>query len=151
MNNSKLKTMQIIHLAFCMGIALFLSVTLLISKDQLIFNANPATTSPFNPIFPVIGLAMLSLGLFGFKKAISAMDPSIDVDFKITRYQTAFIIKMAFLEGSALLNIVVFFITHNLFFLIFALISLVTLIMSRPTKEKVIESLNLQYPDTENL
>ncbi|WP_316802453.1 hypothetical protein [Pedobacter nototheniae] len=151
MNQSKLKIMQIMHLAFCMAVMLFLLLAVFITKDQLFFNANPATTSPFNPIFPIMGLASLSFALIGFKKAMSAMDATINTDSKLTRYQTAFIIKMAFLEAGALLNITVFFITHNLFFLVFALISLVGLIISRPTKEKIIESLNIQYPDTENL
>lgn len=149
--NSKLKTLQIIHLALCSGVFLFAMVTILLNKDRMIFDAKFETTFPFNPIFPIMGLATLAGSIFLKKMLISKINPSDFLDSKIAQYQSAFIVGSALLEGGALLNIVGFLITTNAFFLIFAGISLFFLIRSRPTKDKVISDLQLQYPETEAL
>ncbi|TDG37338.1 hypothetical protein EZJ43_04255 [Pedobacter changchengzhani] len=149
--NSKLKTLQIIHLALSTGVFLFAAVTILISKDELIFDANFETTSPFNPIFPIIALAGVFASMVIFRKSLVKIDRTLSLDSKILQYQTAFIVSAALLEGGALLNIVGCMLTKNAFFLIFAGICLFFLIRSRPTKDKLIRELELQYPETEEL
>jgi len=149
--NSKLKTLQIIHLALCSGVFLFAMVTILLNKDRMIFDAKFENTAPFNPIFPIIGLITLGISIFLKNQFIAKISSSDGLDSKITQYQSAFIVSSALLEGGALLNIVGFLITTNAFFLIFAGISLFFLIRSRPTKDKVISDLQLQYPETEAL
>ncbi|GGI29034.1 hypothetical protein [Pedobacter mendelii] len=149
--NAKLKTLQIIHFALCGGVFLFALVTIFLNREMMFFDANPATTAAFNPIFPVVGLVTLSAGIFFFKNVISKIDTSDDVDSKISQYQTAFIISAAMLEGAALFNIVGLFLTHNTFFLLFAAVNFIFLVLKRPTKDKLISALQLQYPDTEAL
>ena len=149
--SSKLKTLQIIHLALCAGVFLFAVVTILISRDQLIFVASFETTLPFNPIFPIIGLSTAFLGMTLFKNMVSKIDKTMSLDSKIMQYQSAFIVSAALLEGGALLNIVGCMITRNAFFLIFAGLSLFFLVRMRPTKDKLVRDLQLQYPETEEL
>lgn len=149
--NPKLKTLQIIHLALCSGVFLFALVTILLNKDSMIFDSKFENTLPFNPIFPIIGLATLAGSIFLKNMLIKKINSSDSLDYKITQYQSAFIVGSALLEGGALLNIVGFLITTNAFFLIFAGISLFFLIRSRPTKDKVISDLQLPYPETEAL
>ena len=149
--NSKLKQLQVIHLALCFGVFLFAAVTSFINKDQFYFDANPANTAPFNPIFPIVGLITISVSIIAYKNLISKIDKMTSVDVKINQYQTAFIVSAALLEGGALFNLVGTFISHNAFFLIFAAANLIFLIRNRPTKDKLISTLQLQYPDTETL
>jgi len=149
--NSKLKQLQVIHLALCFGVFLFAAVTSFINKDKFYFDANPANTAPFNPIFPIVGLITISVSIIAYKNLISKIDKTTSVDVKINQYQTAFIMSAALLEGGALFNLVGAFISHNAFFLIFAAANLIFLIRNRPTKDKVISTLQLQYPDTETL
>lgn len=149
--NSKLKQLQVIHLALCFGVFLFAAVTSFINKDQFYFDANPANTAPFNPIFPIVGLITISVSIIAYKNLISKIDKTASVDVKINQYQTAFIVSAALLEGGALFNLVGTFISHNAFFLIFAAANLIFLIRNRPTKDKLISTLQLQYPDTETL
>lgn len=149
--NSKLKQLQVIHLALCFGVFLFATVTSFINKDQFYFDANPANTAPFNPIFPIVGLITISVSIIAYKNLISKIDKTASVDVKINQYQTAFIVSAALLEGGALFNLVGTFISHNAFFLIFAAANLIFLIRNRPTKDKLISTLQLQYPDTETL
>jgi hypothetical protein len=147
----KLKPAQIIHICFCIAIVMFATVTLLINKDALFFDASLTNTSPFNPVFPIISILGIVAGIFMFKKKIGAITPEQSFDEKFMQYQTAFLIKCAFCEAGALLNLVGCFQTHNLFFMLFAAASFIALLLSRPTKDKVIEDLQLQYPDTESL
>lgn len=149
--NTKFKTLQIIHLALCSGVFFFAIITILISKDQLIFDANFENTSPFNPIFPIIGLVTVFISMYMFKNLISKIDSTGSLDSKITQYQSAFIVGAALLEGGALINIVGCMVTGNAFFLIFAGISFFFLVRSRPTKDKLVRDLNLQYPQTDEL
>lgn len=151
MNPARLKIIQTIHFAFCSGIILFSIVIISLSKENLFFDVNPATSAPFNPIFPVLSIVLAVFGLFLFKKNTSAIDPQKDFNSKIVTYQTSFLILCAFLEAGALMNIIACFITHNTFFLIFGGICLMLLILNRPTKDKLISILQLQYPDTELL
>lgn len=149
--NTKLKTLQIIHLALCSGVFLFTLVTIFLNRELIFFDANPQTTAPFNPIFPIMGLITISGSIFFYRNLISKIDKSAPADTKINMYQSAFIISAALLEGGALFNIVGFFITQNTFFLIFGLANFAFLVLKRPTKDKLISALQLQYPDTESL
>ncbi|MDQ0636812.1 F0F1-type ATP synthase membrane subunit c/vacuolar-type H+-ATPase subunit K [Pedobacter sp. W3I1] len=149
--NTKLKTLQIIHLALCSGVFLFALVTIFLNRDMMFFDANPKTTSPFNPIFPIMGLITISASIFFYRNLIAKIDKAAPADVKINMYQSAFIITSALLEGGALFNVVGFFITHNSFFLIFGAANFIFLILKRPTRDKLISALQLQYPDTEAL
>jgi hypothetical protein len=149
--NTKLKTLQIIHLALCSGVFLFALVTIFLNREMMFFDANPKTTAPFNPIFPIMGLITISGSIFFYRNLITKIDKSATADTKINMYQSAFIISSALLEGGALFNIVGFSMTHNSFFLIFGLANFVFLVLKRPTKDKLISALQLQYPDTEAL
>jgi F0F1-type ATP synthase membrane subunit c/vacuolar-type H+-ATPase subunit K len=149
--NPKLKQLQVIHLALCTGIFIFAAVTSFINREKFYFDANPANTAPFNPIFPIVGLISISVSMIAFRNLISKIDKTAPLDSKITQYQTAFIMSAALLEGGALFNLVGSFISHNAFFLIFAAANLIFLIRNRPTKDKLISTLQLQHQDTEIL
>jgi hypothetical protein len=149
--NTKLKTLQIIHLALCSGVLLFALVTIFLNREIMFFDANPATTAPFNPIFPIMGLITISASIFFFKNLIAKIDKTETAETKINLYQSEFIISAALLEGGALFNVVGFFITHNSFFLLFAAANFIFLALKHPTKDKLISALQLQYPDTEAL
>lgn len=147
----KLKPIQTIHLAFCIGILMFATVTLIINKESLYFNASFEDTAPFNPIFPLIAVISVFAGSFLYVKQIAKLAFDSTFDQKITGYQTALLIKFAFCEAGALLNIIGFFVTNNVLFMCFAAFSFVALAIARPNKDKAIKDLQLQYPDTERL
>lgn len=149
--NTKLKTLQIIHIALCAGILLFMLVSILLNREHMIFDASLENTAPFNPIFPIFGLLAALISIIIFKKLVLKIDNTLNLDSKIMQYQSAFIVSAALLEGGALLNIVGCIITSNAFFLIFAGINLFFLIRNRPTKDKLIRDMQLQYPETERL
>ena len=151
LNLMKLKPVQTIHLLFCVSIFLFGSIVLFVNKSVLFFDASLTSTAPFNPIFPAVAILGIAIGAIMFKKKLANITPEQSLDSKLTHYQIAFLIRCAFFEAGALLNIVGCLKTHNLFFILFAAASFMALLLTRPTKNKVIAALQLQYPDTESL
>jgi len=140
-----------IHLALCAGVFFFSLITIFLNRELIFFDANPQTTKPYNPIAPIVGLITLSGSIFFFKNLLAKINKSESAEMKINQYQSAFIISAALLEGGALFNTVVFFLTQNSFFLLFAGANFLFLIFRHPTKDKLISALQLQYPDTEAL
>ncbi|WP_316790126.1 hypothetical protein [Pedobacter frigoris] len=151
MNDSKIKTLQIIHIAFCIAVFNFGLVTFFLVKDSMYLNLKLEQPTPFFPLFPVIAVLAVFIASFLFKKQLSKLTDSPSVDEKITKYQTAFLIRSAILEGAALMNTVAFLTTSNSAFLLATAIPFLFLLISRPAKQQIIDELNLSYPDTEKL
>ncbi|RZK68805.1 MAG: hypothetical protein EOO85_23545 [Pedobacter sp.] len=151
MTPSKLKTMQVIHTAFCTAITGFAIVALIMRKDRIHFTVSIDASDPYFPLFPILALISLAVGFYMFNKNISSIDHVSSGDEKITAYQSAFIVRCAFIEAPALLNIIAFLMSGNAVYLVIAAIILIVFIMTRPNKQKVIDALNLQFPDTEKL
>jgi len=59
--------------------------------------------------------------------------------------------RTALFELPALLNIVGFLVSANFVFLIVGVVFFMLLVSARPSKQAIIEALNLNYPDTEKL
>lgn len=150
MNSSKLKAMQTIHLAFCLAIVLMAATSYLTVKDRLYLDADLNQNDIFFPLFPLIGLVSIALGQFLFKKQLSNLQ-ELPADDKINKYQVAFLMRTALFELPALLNIVGFLVSGNIVFLIAGVVFFMLLVSARPSKQAIIEVLNLNYPDTEKL
>lgn len=151
MNKSKLKVMQVIHTAFCAAIGGFAVVALIMRKDQMHLDLSFEKNDPYFPLFPILAVIMVAVGFYMFNRQIRSIDPLISGDEKIAAYQTAFIVRCAFIEAPALLNTIAFLTFGNTVYLIVLAAVLVVFIRTRPTKEHVIDTTNLQFPDTEKL
>jgi len=151
MNASKLKIMQVIHTAFCAAITGFSIVALIMRKERIHLDISFSGNDPYFPLFPILAVISVAVGFFMFSKQIRSLDPMLTGDDKIAAYQTAFIVRCAFIEAPALLNVVAFLIYGNLVYLIVMAVVLVVFILTRPTKQHVIDRTGLQFPDTEKL
>lgn len=151
MNASKLKTLQIIHIAFCIAVFNFALIAFFLVKDSVYLNLKLEQPTPLFPQFPIIAVLAVFTASFLFKKQLSSLTDAPSLDEKITKFQTAFLIRSAILEGAALMNTVAFLMTSNSAFLLATAIPFLFLLISRPTKQQIIAELNLSYPDTEKL
>jgi hypothetical protein len=151
MNPSKLKIMQVIHTAFCAAITGFAIVALIMRKERIHLDISFSGNDPYFPLFPILAVISVAVGFFMFSKQIRSLGPMLTGDDKIAGYQTAFIVRCAFIEAPALLNVVAFLIYGNLVYLVVAAAVLVVFILTRPTKQHVIDTTGLQFPDTEKL
>jgi hypothetical protein len=152
MKDSKIKTMQVIHAAMCMAVFTFLLVACYLNyeKTGAVFGTSfKGSTDSFLP--PAFAVIMAGLGVMLFKKQIEKIGPEATFDSKITAYQTAMLVRIACLEAAALFNVVTFFLNGHYLYALAAVLLLVAMLMTRPTKEKVVATLNLSYPDTDKL
>ena len=148
---NKLKTLQIVHLAFCIFPIIFAITAIFINYSEIHFNM-VNIQQPLLLIAPIVALISSIGSRLVFNSLINSAKNNLELSdhSKFLQYQTALIVKAAFLEGAALFNIVVFLITSNTFTLFFAFWCIYGLWHRRPTKDRIVEELSLQDTNTLN-
>jgi hypothetical protein len=148
---NKIKTIQTIHLAFCGAVLVFAITVFTMVSDRVYFDMSFDQDNGLFPLFPIIAFIAIFVGIKLFNKQLADLDYTVNLDSKFAKYQTAFLIRTAFLDAGALMNISAFLITANLVFVVAALFPFFFLLRFRPSKDEVIEVLKLQYPETDQL
>lgn len=140
-----LKPIQIIHLTMCMAPAIFLTVVFFLNRNTL---PNAAFgTDPLYFMTPLMAAGALIAGQILFKKHLSAIKTDLDLSERLMKYQSAFIIRQALIEGATLFNVVAYLLIGHSFFSIIALVLILLMLTLRPTKFRVTEHLQLNYAD----
>lgn len=142
------KILQIIYTAFIFGV-LALSVFIYFSLKNAIYQVN--TDDIFTIVIPIIALSGIFMSTFVYKTMLSKIDTSDTLQAKITKYQTANIVKGALLEGPALLASVVVMLTNNLFFFVFTATMVLIMYLRFPTKVKFESEVPLTLEDKSEL
>ena len=140
-----LKPIQIVHLAMCIAPALFLAIVFVLNKND--FNAAIFGDDVLYFITPAMAAGAFITGHMLFKKHLSAIDKDMSLSERLTKYQSAFIIRQALIEGATIFNIVAYFLLGHSFFAAIALILILLMFAFRPTKFRVSEDLQLNYTD----
>ncbi|MEK6154192.1 hypothetical protein WIW50_13055 [Flavobacteriaceae bacterium 3-367] len=94
-------------------------------------------------IVPVMALACYFGSMYVFRQQLRKVLEGESLRLKLARYQSANIIRYAFLEGSALLAVLAFMQNSYLLYLLIALLLVIYLIHLRPTKERLLNELPL--------
>lgn len=89
-------------------------------------------------------------GLF-FKKYLSGISNNAPLFQKLERYQTAFLLKMVFLEMPALVSVAIFYLTQNLLYLIIVGGIVAYMSLQTPKKENIILSLDLRGAERDKI
>lgn len=136
-----LRTLSILHYIIFAGILLLASY---------IYSLNSNATldlSPENDIFFYVVPAISILGFIGsniiFKTYLNSLSINNSLKSKLTGYQSASLIKYALIEAPAFLSIIMFMDEGNLYYMIIAGVLIAYFFMLRPSKEKIINNLNL--------
>ncbi|MEO1032306.1 MAG: hypothetical protein AAFX55_12915 [Bacteroidota bacterium] len=138
---SIIKTMTILHYAYAIAILGFGVVTLIITDDAYLnFNA---TEDMFFYLVPLLAIGGLLGGNYAFNTNLKSIRQKPTLKEKLSSYQSIRLIRLAFLEGPALLGIVGFMITSNQLYLIIAAVLLTYIIFLRPTRSVIREDLDL--------
>ncbi|KAB7529378.1 hypothetical protein F8C76_16265 [Flagellimonas olearia] len=140
--NSFIKTLSFLHMGIMAGpVILGIFFYTQVQNSHLDFSDSG---DAFLAIIPLIAITGIFLGGFIFNKMIRSIPKDLDLRQKLARFQTASIIKYAFLEGPALFGIVIFHNTQNLAYLIIAAFLIFYLFLQRPTRDKVERHLDLR-------
>ncbi len=138
------RTLQLIFKALLSGLLFFITIALAL----VLGNTTPTNQSLLYPlmgitVFLFINAVFTSKMLF--KKKVEHAKSTKALDKKITTYTSAVIIRLAFIEATALFATVSYILTANTAFIGTAGILLVMFLLYFPKKEKVIAELELNY------
>lgn len=136
-----LRTISIMHLGFLAGLVIFGSMIFL-QNDNWELNVMD-TNEVFYFILPIMAVFGIFIGNYLYKQKIDALKSKATLKEKLEGYQQAIIIKFALIEGPAFFGIVGAMISGNLLYLIIALLLAVYFFSLKPTKDKIINDLEL--------
>ncbi len=146
--SAQFKTMQIIYGALIIGVLVF-SVVVYLKSDNLHFIFDGE--SMYGILVPMVAIISLVVNTMIFKSTLNSINPQDALGLKITKYQTANIIRGAILEAPALIGIVVTLNTGNYYFLVFSLFMIAAMIFAFPSKQKFIETMQLSFEEKSKL
>lgn len=99
----KIKTLQIIHLALCIGlIVAYIAIGDILNPETLKI---PKIDSN-SVVYFVIPIAAVILSNFLFKQQLVKVEKSLQIQEKVPLYQSAFITRMAVLEAAAFMILI---------------------------------------------
>ncbi|WP_422107933.1 hypothetical protein [Winogradskyella sp.] len=133
--------MTILHYAYSLAVLVFGTIALYIT-DNATMNLND-TNDIFFYLVPILGMGGPIASHFIFNNLLKAVHAKPTLKEKLVSYQSARIIRLALIEGPAILGIVIFMTTTNLFYLVISGVLLVYMIFLRPTHSVIREDLNL--------
>lgn len=86
-----------------------------------------------------------------FKQRLSKVDAAMSLVEKVGEYRSAAIIKYAIVEGASLLLATAYLVTGSYVYFILFGVTVGYFLYVRPTKEEMIDELNLSYADQQKL
>ena len=140
-SRSYIKTLSTLHLMFLFALLAFLAICFFLNNN-LVFDYSDIS-DPFIYIVPIFTLGGYFIGNFLYNSKIKKIDKNETLKHKLSNYQSITIIRFACIDGPALLGIVAFFKTGNLFFVLFAGLLIIYFFTLRPSKVKVISELEM--------
>jgi hypothetical protein len=139
---SLFKILTIIHAAMAIMIIAFALLLIFLFSENSTFDLSNTN----NPLFILVPVAFLG-GLLGstivYKKQLTNLLTIEKENDKIMAFQSAFIIKLALLEGPILFGLVAFLLMSNTFYLGLSGLMLIYFILQRPIRSKIKMDLGL--------
>ncbi len=147
---SQFKTLNLIYIAILisMSIAAIASVFIVFKLGQLpIFNAD--NQAVIKSIVVIALLAGIPVSHIFFFKKIKHIDNSISLLSKIRMYRSAFIVRIAMLEGIGILASIGYLVSADKSFLYMFGVVFILFIIHAPTKNRISNDLSLTDEEEE--
>lgn len=138
---TEFNTAKILHLALVAGQVIFALILIFILREE----ANDFGLFLFIPAL-ALWFITLVLSVIFYKRILQQRiegTKGASLSAKIEAYRSAKILQWVILEGGNLFILIVFFLTWNSLLLPFFLVSLIVLIMARPSVEDFAKAFNL--------
>ncbi|WP_433835914.1 MFS transporter [Flavobacterium anhuiense] len=131
----KIKALQIIHLAICIGTIIAYYIIGDLSLEKLNIPIIDSSSIVYLAI-PVLAFVLSSIL---FKVQLKQINPKLKLEDKLPIYQAASIMRWAVLEGAAFIILI-----FKPDFILFGILLIVYLLFLRPTEEKITADLSDQ-------
>jgi Ca2+/Na+ antiporter len=148
----QLKQLAVIYSALFLGILVIAGVAaLLVSQSIPNIEENPARDQLV--LFIAIGMAILLIFMAHAipQAMLKKFAPDVNLIQKLEAYRKANIVKLALIEGAAIIASTAFVVTKNTNMLLLVAIVVLFLILNRPTKFKTASDLQLSAEETDQL
>lgn len=136
-----LRTLSILYFTFLSSQVLFALVAFIQQGDTYFEFEN--SDDVYIYAVPVLAVAAFVSSMLVFREQISALSAKDTLKEKFMGYQSAYLVRMAFLEGACLFGIIAFILKGNLFSLVFSGLIVLYFLTLKPSKGKVEADLNL--------
>ncbi len=134
------KTTNLIYMAILFGLLMFMTMIYFNTK-------NPIFSFTEDKVRVILGGVLAMIGFFGsstvYKAILFKIDKKASFSHKLQSFFKAFIVKIAVLEGIGFLNTLLYMTSYNKIYLIFAAISILGILLSKPTPDMLVKDLNL--------
>lgn len=144
---NKFQHIHIIHYALMAGVFLFVLVAIF-NAPKIEFFIDFSNITYISPLF--IAIISISLHNFSYKIQLEKFKNALETNEKWNRYQTAHLVRMAYLEMAALLLVFYFYITHNIIYVYIALLLLLIMFWRRPTVAQIAADWNMTEDEVRN-
>jgi hypothetical protein len=150
---AQLKATSILFNALLIGVLLMLIIAVgLIKFGGKLSQFDDSFDNILLFIAGVVAVMCVLRAFSGYRKRLNTVDISTaNFDVKFNSYRAAMIFYLALCEGPALLAVIAFMLTGNYWFVMITLVMLAAMFVKRPTKEKVINELQLSSQDQAEL
>ncbi len=138
------KSIQILHAAMFMGVVMILIIL------KYVLGIEDRSEGDYLFAMVGIGLALSSLvfGQFMYTKKIDAIKKEqLPVMERLEQYRAAFIMRLALLEGPALVCLILHFLNGDPLLFYACLFMIIMLAFARPLEAKIMEELGLRRED----
>jgi hypothetical protein len=149
----QLRAVNILFNALVIGVVLFVGLTLIVIKWTGQFSEfDEGVDKILLVVMSLVSLTCLISAVSGYRKRIAGID-NLVVDFnaKFNNYRSALIFYLALCEGAALFSVMGFLLTANYWCLVITFIMMAAMLFKRPTKQRVINDLQLNTQEQQEL
>ena len=149
-----LKAMATIHYALLAGVFMFLLVVIFLVQlngGGLMAGVTDDLTLILYGIVYFAALATAGFGIIIFERNMRNAKLFTTLKPKVATFKSAYLIRLALIEGPAFVSILAYMFTGNYYFLPATALCLMMLVQSRPTQSFVAEKLYLNDQEKEDL
>ncbi|RAJ07043.1 hypothetical protein [Arenibacter echinorum] len=140
-----LNTLKFIHAALLIGVLLFTTFIYATGEGFLIDFTKD--NNVFVYLVPTIAMLSYFISNYVFGKQLKDLTKLNSLKSKLMLYLQACVVRYAFIEGAAILSTIAYRLNNHIFYLVISLLLILYLFKLRPTKNKVINDLELKLKD----
>jgi hypothetical protein len=144
------RSLRIIHFALIFGLLLFAAIVIFLYASGSLEKDDSIT----DVMLIVVGIMAL-FGFFGnriiFKSKLKSAKNMSELSDKMNGYRSAFVTRLAIIEGPALFSIIGYQVTGSIYFLGFTGLLIAAFLANKPSIQKACEDLELNHEDSQKL
>lgn len=146
---SYLKAFNILFFALLAGQTIFAAIALILRYSNSFTGGAEDLEKIFVYIVPAMYVIAVVWGTAMFKKKLPEIKSNSVLTEKLAAYRAVYILRFALIEGTTLLAIITYLITGRQMFIIFAALSIFTFFALKPSKNKLLNELDLSSAEAE--